>query len=220
MRTATSATIPTVLISALLGVVMLTQAGCMLYANFVHAVGADKVPAKYDGLADTKLAIITVTDSSHYSDDVSARLLSRKVGEALTSELDDLSLVREDQIQQWRDTHGWDSIDYRAIGKGLNAEKVLGIELTNMRLRDGATLYRGRADVTLSVIDVESGDILYRGELDDYTFPMSAGQHTSETTEARFRKLYLGMMAKQISRQFHPYDQSELFALDGIMASQ
>ena len=34
-------------------------------------------------------------------------------------------------------------------------------ELTNLRLRDGATLYRGRADVSLSVIEVESGDVLF-----------------------------------------------------------
>ena len=102
------------------------------------------MPAKYDGLEDTRVAVVTVTDSSHYTDDVSARLLSRKVGEVLTTEVDDLRLVREDRIQQWRDTNGWDSIDFLEIGQGVNAEKVLGIELTNLRLRDGATLYRGR----------------------------------------------------------------------------
>lgn len=220
MRTATSTIVPAALIFTLLGLVIVTQPGCMLYANLIHAVGADKVPAKYDALADTKLAVVTVTDSSQYSDDVSARYLSRKVGEILVNELDDVSLVREEQIQKWRDTNGWDSIDFRAIGEGVQAEKVLGIELTNLRLRDGATLYRGRADVSLSVIDVESGKILYREDMEDYSFPISAGQHTSETTEARFRKLYLAMLAKQIGRSFHPYDHAELFALDGIMASQ
>lgn len=207
--------------AGLFAALMLTQPGCLgLYANLMHAVGADKTPAKYDGLEDTRLAIVTVTDSSHYSDDAAARMLSSKVGEILTTEVDDVRLIREDRIQQWRDTHGWDSIDYREIGKGVKAEKVLGIELTNLRLRDGATLYRGRADVGLSVIDVETGDILFRADLEEFTFPVSAGQHTSETTETRFRKLYLTMLARQIGRQFHPYDQSELFALDGMMASQ
>ena len=221
MKSATSVLVPHSLLLALLCLGMLTQIGCFgIYANLMHAVGADQVPAKYDELKDTKLAIVTVTDSSHYSDDVSARLLSRKVGDVLSVKLDDVQLVREDKIQEWRDTNGWDSIDFQAIGEGVGAEKVLGIELTNLRLRDGATMYRGRADVKLSVIDVATGEILYRGELDDFTFPITAGQHTSETTEDRFRKLYLGMLANQISRHFHPYDQSELFALDGMMASQ
>ncbi len=212
--------IPALLATTLLALVVLTQSGCMLYANMVHAVGGDKRPAKYDGLEDTKLAIVTVTDSSRYSDDVSARWLSRKVGDILTEELKDVRLVREDQIQQWRDTNGWDSIDYVAIGKGVEAEKVLGIELTNMKLREGATHYRGHCDVTFFVIDVASGDVLYRDELEDFTYPMSAGQYTGETTEARFRKLYLGMLAKRLAQRFHPYDPSEMFALDGVIASQ
>ena len=41
-----------------------------------------------------------------------------------------------------------------------------------------------------------------------------------ETTEARFRKLYLGMLAKRLAQRFHPYDASEMFALDGVIASQ
>ena len=221
MRTPSSASVPASLLLVLLCTMMVTQIGCFgLYANLMHAVGANQVPPKYDGLEDTNLAIVTVTDSSHYSDDVSARLLSRNVGEVLTKKLDDVRLVREDKIQEWRDNNGWDSIDFREIGEGVGAEKVLGIELTNLRLRDGATMYRGRADVQLSVIDVATGEFLYRAELDEFTFPITAGQHTSETNEAKFRKLYLGMLANQIARHFHPYDPSELFALDGMMASQ
>ena len=69
--------------------VSLTQVGCIgMVANLVHAVGADKVPAEYTDLSDCRLAIVTVTDSSQYSDDISARILSRRVGEILTRELD------------------------------------------------------------------------------------------------------------------------------------
>tara|TARA_R110002049_G_scaffold72490_2_gene187154 strand:+ start:172586 stop:173329 length:744 start_codon:yes stop_codon:yes gene_type:complete len=211
--------------SALLGtafvaIILTTQPGCLgLYSNLMHAVGADKVPAEYEGLEDSRVAIVTVTDSSQYSNDTSARILSRRVGELLLSEIDDLTLIREDLIEQWRDKNGWDSIDFVEIGKGVKADKLLGIEVTNLRLRDGATLYRGRADVTISVIDVATGDVLYRRELEEFTFPTNAGQYTSETTEPRFRKLYLGMLAKQISRSFYPWDFSETIAIDGSIAS-
>ncbi|NND97475.1 MAG: hypothetical protein HKN47_09135, partial [Pirellulaceae bacterium] len=197
------------------------QPGCLgVFANLMHAVGADQVPAEYKGLEDSSVAIVTVTNSSHYSDDTSARLLSRMVSDIVIKEVDDVSLVREDQIEQWRDLNGWDSVDFLSIGKGVKADKVLGIELTNLRLRDGATLYRGRADVSLSVIDVATGEVLYRRSLDEFTYPITAGQYTSETTESRFRKLYLSMLAKQIARSFHRWDMTDDFATDGIIASQ
>jgi hypothetical protein len=203
-----------------IGLVYLTQPGCMLFANLMNAVGANQVPPQYDGLDGTRLAVVTVSDSSHYSDDASARMLSRRVGELLLDEVKDLTLVREDLIEQWRDENGWDAVDFLAIGRGVKAEKVLGIELTNLRLRDGATLYRGRADVTLSVLDVESGDLLFRRELEEFTFPTHAGQYTSETTEPKFRKLYLDMLAQRIGRVFYAWDFSETVAIDGTIASR
>ena len=204
----------------IIGAILTTQSGCLgLYSNLMHAVGADKGPAEFEGLTESRLAIVTVTDSSQYSNDTSARLLSRQVGGILMKEVKDLTLIREDLIEQWRDQNGWDSVDFVSIGRGVKADKLLGIEVTNLRLRDGATLYRGRADVNLSVIDIATGDVLYRRELDEFTFPTSAGQYTSETTEKRFRKLYLDMLALQIARSFYPWDFSETIAIDGSIAS-
>ena len=209
------------LAALMLASLLMTQSGCMgLYANLMHAVGADQVPAEYDELPESRLAVVTLTDSSQYSDDVSARLLSRMVGDILLKEVDDVKLVREDQIDQWRDTNGWDSVDLGDIGRGVKADKVLGIELTNLRLREGQTLYRGRANVAIKIIDPKTDDILYRRTIDEFTYPTTAGQHTSETTEKRFRKLYLGMLARQIARSFHPWDMTEDFALDSVIASQ
>jgi len=213
-----------VLASLMFATLMLTQTGCLgLVSNLIHATGADKIPADYkdsEELKDCRLAIVTLADNSEYSDNISARLLSRYVGDILLKELDDVRLVREDEIADWRDSHGWDTVDFAEIGKGVKADKVIGVELRNLTLRDGPTLYRGRSDVTLMVIDVASGDVLYRTDLDQFTYPVTTGQYTSETNETRFRKLYLGMLARQIGRSFHPYDFSDTIALDGAIASQ
>ena len=72
----------------------------------------------------------------------------------------------------------------------------------------------------LQVIDVETGNTLFRRTMDQYTFPKSTGQHTSETTEDRFRKLYLKMLANEIGRMFHPFDGTERIALDSKIVSQ
>ena len=199
---------------------LISFSGCALLANVMYVMGANQIPPEFEGLEESKVAIVTVTESSDYSDDISARQLSRMVGDLLLKEVDEISLVREDEIAKWRDTNGWDSADFVSIGRGVKADKVLGIELTNLRLRDGATLFRGRADVQISVIDVPSGAVVYRRSVEEFTYPMNAGQSSSETSESKFRRLYLGMLSKQIGRSFYPWDMTEDFANDGIIASQ
>lgn len=205
---------------SMLAIAAIVQAGCLgLASNLMHAVGVDMIPAEYTGLEENTVAVVVVTESSHYSKDPSAKVLSRQVGAILTQKVDDLQLVREDKIEQFRDVHGLDA-DYASIGEGVGAQKVVGIELSNLSLQEGPTLYRGRSDVTIQVIDVETGNIDYTRSLDEFTYPKLAGQYTSETNESHFRKLYLGMLAEEIGRSFHPYDMTDRIAADSIIASQ
>jgi len=197
------------------------QTGCLgIAANLMNVVRGHTVKAEYPGLEGKRIAIVTVTDSSQYSDDASARILSRRVSEILTAEVKNVKLVREDEVQQWRDRNGWDAIEFIDIGRGVKADKVVGIEMTNLRLRDGATLYRGRAVVTVTVYDIESGTVEFRRHLDDFTYPVTAGMYTSETTEAKFRNLFLGVLASKVARYFHGYDFSDTVALDAAIVSQ
>ncbi|MDA8746429.1 hypothetical protein N9N28_17535 [Rubripirellula amarantea] len=201
--------------------IAVTQVGCLsMAAQVMHAAGMDLVPAQYEGLEKSTVAIVTVTDNSQYTNDPAARTLSRRVGEELTVNVKDIKLVREDLIEQYRDVHGYDSVDYREVGKEVGADKVLVIELTDLTLRDGMTLYRGRADVFLQVVDVATGNTVFKNSIDQYTFPKSTGQHSSETTEDRFRKLYLRVLAGEIVRMFYAYDSTELIAMDSMIASQ
>ena len=188
-------------------------------ANLMHAVGADMIPPEYEGLEEQKVAVITSTDGSQYSQDVVAREINRMVGAIVSKEVKEIVLIRQDQIDQWRDVNGWDETDFAAIGKGVSADKVIGIEVSDMRLQEGATLFRGRCEAEVQVIDIASGKVEYRRQLDDYTFPKFAGQDITETTESRFRKLYLSMLSKEIARSFHPYDMSDRYASDSAIVS-
>lgn len=207
--------------AVLLACLVLTQPGCLgITSNLMHMVGADMIPPQFEELEDSRLAIVTTTESSHYKDDVSAQILSKSVGAVLTQKVDGVKLVRQSEIDQWRDRVGWENNDLVAMGKAVEADKVVAIDLDNMTLRDGKSMFRGSADVVVTVYDCETGDELYRREVDEYTFPRSAGQHITETSETRFRKVYLGMLAAEIGRSFHAYDLSDTFALDGAIASQ
>ncbi|MEM6363034.1 MAG: hypothetical protein AAF745_01305 [Planctomycetota bacterium] len=209
------------LVCGCLSLLLSLNSGCLgLLSNFMHTIGADRVPAEFDGLNDCKVAIVTRTDSSEFSDDVVARLLTRKVGDRLRTELDDAEFVRDDDVQTHLDRHGYDASDLQSIGIAVGADKVLGIDVTELSLREGATLFRGRANARITIVDVATGSELFGKDIDEYTYPRTAGQYTTETTEPRFRKLYLEMLADQIARTFHPYDFHETVALDGAIASQ
>lgn len=205
----------------IIAVASLTQSGCLgLASNLMHGLGVDMEPAEYKDLKDEVVAVITVTDSSQYSDDIAAKELSRKVGEIITRKVRGASLIREEQVDEWRDLNGWDEIDFVKIGKGVKADKVVGIELTNLRLREGTTLYRGRGNATLRVYDVETGTVEYQRRLDEFEYPRLAGQSVNETTETRFRRLYLTILAQELARSFHAYDLTDRIARDSMIASQ
>ncbi|MEZ6091295.1 MAG: hypothetical protein R3C05_25420, partial [Pirellulaceae bacterium] len=194
-------------ICLLLSTSALTQVGCTSFlTTFLYAMGADLQPAEYKELSGSRTAIVVVTDGSQYSDDITSRTLCRKVGEYLELELSDFEMVPEEEVDSWKDINGWEELDFVALGKGTKAEKVLGIEVTGMRLREGQTLYRGRANVTTTVYDVASGRKEFRRSLDDFTFPVHTGKYASETTEAKFRRDFLDILARRVARYFHRYD--------------
>ncbi len=206
--------------AGLLATVAITQSGCLgLASQLMHVAGMNLTPPECDELHDQTVAIVTVTDNSQYTSDTTAQQLSRKLGEVLTLRVNDLELVREDLIAEYRDVHGYDSVDYQELGKEVGADQVLVVELAHLNLRDGMTLFRGRSDVFMRVIDVESGNTVFRKTLDEYTFPQNAGQHSSETTESRFRKLYFTMLSAEIGRSFYSYDPSDRIAQDAKIAS-
>ena len=208
------------LLTTVAGVLSLTQAGCIQFAaNMVNAIRGDAVPAEYEGLKDQRVAVYTITDTGKYTEDVAARLLTRKVSEVLLDKVKDVRLVRETEIGQWRDTQGYNEIDAVNLGRGVKADKVLSIELMRLRLLDGQTMYRGHADVTLSVYDVESGSLEFRRSLEDYTYPAMAGLPVTESSEERFRRLYLDMLAERVARHFFPYDFRDSVAADAKIAS-
>jgi len=205
----------------LVGLLLALQTGCLgLAANLMNVVRGHTVEAEFDGLKEKRVAVVTLTDSSQYSDDASARILSRMVAEILNANVKKIDIVREDEVQQWRDQKGWDAIEFVDIGRGVKADKVVAIEMTDLRLRDGATLYRGRAAVTTTVYDVASGKTEFRKHLDEFTYPETAGQYTSETTETKFRTLFLNVLAARVSRYFHSYDFSDTVAMDATIISQ
>ncbi len=51
-------------------------------------------------------------------------------------------------------------------------DQIVSITLTNVSLKDGKTLYKGRADISVAVFDVaQGGSVVYRKNFVEYEFP-------------------------------------------------
>lgn len=205
----------------LLLVAALTGAsGCVnLASNLMYAFGKNKTPAEYDGFKGKKVAIVCGNEGG-LSSDATSTLLSRYLEALLSKNVKDITIIKQDKVDKWLDTNGWSESDYQEIGKGVGADQVLAINMSNVTLRDGMTLYKGKADISVSVYDVaDDGKVVYRKNYPDFEYPKIGGPTITDTSEARFNVLFLTVVSKRIATLFYEADPNEMFAMDAVSAS-
>jgi hypothetical protein len=204
------------LLLGLLACLLVFFPGCGFLAQLGWIVtGGPKVKAEFSGLRGKRTAIVCVADSVSYGTGAAASMLARRVEARVRENVRDVKIITQDKIDQWKDLNDWDEFDYREIGQGVDAEMVVGIDLVSFRLHEGQTMYRGRAEVTVSVYDMtQGGELVFRRTTPEFTFPPGGGQHTTDTTESQFRTVFVEMLAQHITRHFHDYDFRSTVAQD------
>ena len=69
---------------------------------------------------------------------------------------------------------------------------VVAIELSAFSLYEGQTLYRGRADVRVRVLDLKAGGgEVFSRRMAEITFPSNAAYPTTDSSENKFRVAFL-----------------------------
>ena len=194
--------------------------GCInLAANLIHAVRGNDRPAEYDGLTGKRVAVVVGTDKG-LGNDTTSTLLTSYIQALMNTHLEDADVIAQRELEQWLDSHNGSDADYFEIGKGVNADVVVAVDVTNLSLKNGATLYRGQADISVSVFDVASGGkILYRKQMPEFAFPKLDGVPTTDTSIAKFRGAFLGIVAEKVAGLFYPVDPTTDFALDATSGS-
>lgn len=199
---------------------MASTSGCInLAANLIHAVTGNNRPAEFDGLKEKRVAVVVATDNGMATDATSAMLTSY-IHASFNNHIKKIDVVRQSEVERWVDSHSNSDSDYLEVGKGVKADRLVAIEVLNMKLKDGATLYRGQSDITVTVYDVkEDGKILYRKQIPEFTFPQMGGPTITDISEAKFRGRYLAIVARTVSGLFHEVDATADFALDATANS-
>jgi hypothetical protein len=127
-------------------------------------------------------------------------------------------VIPTDRVADWIDRNDWNQVDYKEIGRGVKADMVLAIDLDGVRLHEGKTLYKGRASVVVTVYDMtDDGKVVFRRDLTDFSFPKNGARHSTEMSEARFQRLFVEVLAKQVGKYFYSYRREENFANDALL---
>lgn len=203
-------------VMAMLGLSLATSTGCIgLMAHALWAAKGERVPAEYTGLEGERVAVVCLSSTSAFGPDDAARVLAASVHAIFEKRVKKIRLVHPDEVANWIDHNDWKQIDYREIGRGVKAEKIVAIDLGAHSLHEGRTLFKGTAKVTVSVYDMqEEGKLVFRRTTPEFTYPETGGYPTTDMSEPEFRRAFLGRLARHIARPFHEHDLVDHFATD------
>jgi hypothetical protein len=143
-----------------------------------------------------------------------SRMMSVQMQEGFKANKEKVTIVPTSHVEKYKDEHpNWRSSDPEEIGKHFNADYVINLEINSITLYEPGssnTLYRGRASISVDVVDVHapSEGPKFRHE---YTceYPRARGPiPAGESNPAQFRQAFLTVVARELSWLFtsHPVD--------------
>lgn len=200
--------------SAALAVLLVSGTGCrMLFTTVAYLVKGTQVDAEYDGLKGKKVVVVCRPSATlTFGNPTVADDIARQLGTLLQANVSRIQVVPYQKVKAWTDENEW--MDYPEVGKALNAEMVVGIDLLDFSIYRGQTLYQGVANVSISVHDCKSGKEVYQKHLPQMLWPPNAGIAASEMPEVQFRRRFVRELADHIGRHFYPHDKQSDFARD------
>jgi len=184
----------------------------------VRVIKGTDSPAEFDELKEKKVAVIATT-SAGMNFDASAIIMSSHVHSLLATNVKKIQMVNQEEVSRIVSDRPQGEIEMATIGGKLNADYVVAINIENLRLREGKTLYRGVSSTTVTVFDVSKGSSpVFRKSFPEYMFPQT-GVPITDVDEATFQRFYLAEVAQRVARIFYPFDPTVDVAKDAAVAS-
>jgi len=200
----------------LITVCILPSAGCIgMVANLLHVVGAGLMPPAFSGLEEKRVAVVCVSNSELFGPTSTSDEIGARVSKLLAKKVKKIEIVSPQKVDDWIDLNGWYMVDFVSIGRGVEADMVVAIDIDALSLHDGPTMYKGRSIVHIVVYDMITGEEVFARSPPEIEFPVTAGvPTTSISSEREFRKLFMDNLAGRIARQFYAFDINEDVAGD------
>jgi hypothetical protein len=188
--------------------------GCSLMATAMYVIQGSNTAADFSGLSGKRVAIVCrPVTSLHFRDSSVSRDLAKQVGILLDKSVPKIKVIDQREVLEWADENNWE--EYVDLGKALNADMVVGLDLEEFNLFQGQTLYQGKANLKVMVFDVAKGrEPVFERNLPQAIYPPNAAIPTGEKPEAQFRRQFVGYLARQIAHYFYDHDATVDFAND------
>lgn len=194
---------------------MAPMVGCVgLVANLLNVMGAGLMPAAFPELEEKKVAVVCVSNSDLFGPTSTSSDLSNRIARLLAAKVKEIEVVSNQEVEDWIDRNNWDMIDFVAVGRGVEADMVVAIDVDALSLYDGPTMFKGRAQCHLVVYDVASGREVFSKSPPQLEFPTLAGIPSTSISEREFRKKFLDSLADRLARNFYAFDINEDVAKD------
>lgn len=201
----------------LLGMLLATlvaSSGCIsALATAMWVLKGANIPAEYDGLRDKRVVVVCrPVTASLYSHPGVAKDISTQISRLLREHVPKVKLIDQREVAEWVDNHTWE--DYAEIGKALEADLVVGIDLEQFSIYEGQTLYQGKAECNIQVVDCQTGEQVFEKRPPRAVYPPNHVMSTSDMQESEFRRTFVGILGEQIARHFYGHDPHVDFAMD------
>ena len=107
--------------------------GCSTLLTAAYLIAPQDTPAEYKGLKGKHVAVICKPIVElEFSDAGSSRELAGTVGALIEKNVRKTRVISQDEVARWIDENSW--IDYPTVGKSLDADMVVGIDLESFRM--------------------------------------------------------------------------------------
>lgn len=197
--------------------ICLTNAGCIgALAQLFFVLKGHDIPAEYSEFKSRTVAVVVNTKASAYGPDSLAETMERFINLKLAANVSDIQIVPKVEIANWFDINGTDKTRLAEMGKSVQADFVLSIDMEDYSIREGSTIYKGKSEITIAVIDCNSGQTTYTTGPDQMEYPEN-GRPAIQTNDRKFETFYLAWLSEQIARQFYKHDYTKDVAADAAL---
>ena len=216
------------LLGGLLAALMAAGAGCDLATLSYFLTPEQPLPAKMKHLAsksslksEPKVVILTYTrpdgvqlDFIH-ADRQIAELLGKNLQQFAEGMEEKVALLPQRRVEEFKNANPeWRQMGMAAVGRKLEADYVIYLEINSLSLYEPGSnhsLFRGRADLHVELVDVNKPDELPMTDAYSCTFPSAQGPVpvAVDTLPQQFRQKFLEHVARQLTWYFSNYPRSE-----------
>jgi hypothetical protein len=192
-----------------------------------------KVPAEFRPLASEKkdrkvrVVILALQNRLETRPELSGvdRELTRKVAQHLLANCKDndekIAVVPPSQVDQYKaDTPNWRTLDFKDdIGKHWDADYVIVLEINSLSLYQsgsGNTLFRGKANITVSLVNCFDQDEATEKKefVKEYPTENKGEIAVGDMTVTQFREQFIDYIAKNLSWYFTAHPTADRYSCE------